>query len=129
MCGNRLRRIAERAQITMSSRKITARLLLSVYLPVMLFAYTHVHKASISSASISCEYCKNHIHHGGHLENSNDEVEYCLLCLFNDTSCIGSDECEVDVIEDYIMLAEEEVVEPTLTEVYQSSSPRAPPVA
>lgn len=61
-------------------RRISAWLLLSVFLPVMLFSSLHVHAEAPDSSA--CLECINHIPHHGHLSLDTIHLNDCLLCHF-----------------------------------------------
>lgn len=61
-------------------RRISAWLLLLVYVPIMVAISLHVHTDNGSSAETECVQCANHIHHDGHLDAYSDNVHDCVLC-------------------------------------------------
>ena len=62
------------------TRRISAWLLLSVFLPMLLLSSLHVHEnAPVSSG---CSECVNHIPHHGHLSLDTIHLDDCVLCQF-----------------------------------------------
>ena len=58
-------------------RKIAARLLLAVFLPMLLLSSLHVHPSGLSADS--CTECVDH-HCGGHLGQKAPSLHDCVLC-------------------------------------------------
>lgn len=58
-----------------------SRVMLCVFVPMLMLASVHVHKAS-ADASASCYACLHHIHHDGHLSSKTLSIDSCLLCHF-----------------------------------------------
>ena len=60
--------------------QISSWILLSVFLPMMLFSYLHVHVERYEM--IDCDACVEHMHHAGHITSQVTTVDDCLLCRF-----------------------------------------------
>lgn len=60
-------------------RQIAARILLSIFIPMMVMMYTHVHQAEPVDSSV-CTLCMHHVHHAGHLSAQGTTVHDCLVC-------------------------------------------------
>lgn len=54
--------------------------MLSVFLPMLLLSYLHVHVESFEV--IDCDACVEHMHHAGHITSQVTTVDDCLLCRF-----------------------------------------------
>lgn len=62
-------------------RRISAWLLLLVYVPMMVVLSFHVHASDGSSVVDDCVQCAHHVHHG-HLNALSDNAHDCVLCQF-----------------------------------------------
>lgn len=60
-------------------------ILLSVYVPMVLFASLHVHSPINISKAIDCVQCHTAVHHSGHITTSNHHIDECLSCRFLST--------------------------------------------
>ena len=60
-------------------RQLFARILLSVFVPMMLLSALHVHEEALSP---ECEQCAQHISHAGHLSAADSHTYNCVLCQF-----------------------------------------------
>ncbi len=66
---------------TRTKRKITARLLLAVFLPMLLLSSLHIHPTQLLGIGDDCTECVNH-HCGGHIGQQTLTVHDCVLCQF-----------------------------------------------
>lgn len=64
-----------------TKRRLSAWMLLSVFVPMLLLASLHVHQES-DMATVSCTDCANHIAHSGHLSLQTIHGTSCVLCQF-----------------------------------------------
>lgn len=69
---------------TKTKRRFSAWLLLSVFMPMLLFSSLHVHQQTASQQD--CTECVNHVPHGGHLSFNTLDVHDCVLCKFTSLS-------------------------------------------
>ncbi len=60
-------------------RQIAAMILLSIFIPMMVIMYTHVHQEEPVTNGV-CTLCMHHIHHAGHLSSQGTTVHDCLIC-------------------------------------------------
>ena len=60
-------------------RQHFARILLSVFLPMMMLSAVHVHE---TPSSLECEQCAHHVSHAGHLSAASSHDYNCVLCQF-----------------------------------------------
>ncbi|MBP5570618.1 MAG: hypothetical protein J6X46_06335 [Prevotella sp.] len=60
-------------------RQLFARILLSVFVPIMMLSAVHVHE---EASSPECEQCAQHVSHAGHLSADNSHTYNCVLCQF-----------------------------------------------
>lgn len=60
-------------------RIFAARLLLSVFLPMLLCVSLHTHQQQDMS-EIPCYECAHHLHHSGHFTATHGILHACLLC-------------------------------------------------
>ena len=61
-------------------RKRYAWLLLSVFLPMMLFSVLHTHHGE-RAAMADCQDCLHHVHHS-HIVSATACLDHCVLCEF-----------------------------------------------
>ena len=61
-------------------RKRYAWLLLSVFLPMMLFSVLHTHHGE-RAAMADCQDCLHHVHHS-HIVSATVCLDHCVLCEF-----------------------------------------------
>jgi len=66
------------------SRKayVSAWVLLSVFVPMVLLSSLHVHPQLAHSALQTCEQCVDHQMHSGHISPTDAHID-CFLCHFN----------------------------------------------
>jgi len=62
-------------------RKLTAFVLLAVYVSMLFIASLHVHSSAFNERTV-CEQCAHHQVHNGHLTASDGGQHVCLLCQF-----------------------------------------------
>ena len=60
-------------------RQLFARILLSVFVPMMMLSAVHVHE---EASHFECEQCAQHISHAGHLSAASSHDYNCVLCQF-----------------------------------------------
>ena len=63
-------------------RKISAWVLLSVFVPMIFMAAVHRHDLGGDHAN-ACYSCLHHIPHPGHLSGADASCHQCVLCQFN----------------------------------------------
>ena len=61
-------------------RQLSAWLLLSVFVPMMVYSALHVHPASCVDVQTECNACLHHLPHGGHLTTAAGHIHDCVLC-------------------------------------------------
>ena len=66
-------------------QRLFAWILLSVYVPMVLFASLHVHSPINISKAIDCVQCHTAVHHSGHITAGNHHIDECLSCRFLST--------------------------------------------
>lgn len=69
-------------------RRLTAWLLLSVFVPMMVMTVLHSHESSASV--VACADCDHHVAHPGHFNIMGDHDCDCVLCQFTSIVFIGS---------------------------------------
>jgi hypothetical protein len=110
----------------MSKRRISAWILLSVFLPILLLSSLHVHETT--DVRIGCSDCVNHIAHQGHISLDTIHLHDCLLCQFTSLPFLGATTVVLAVVAlRYFNI----IVTPSaklLSASYLHYSPRAPPV-
>ena len=57
---------------------ISAWILLSVLVPMLLLSAFHIHTPV--EHVVDCEQCVEHVHHAGHITQASASVDDCLLC-------------------------------------------------
>ncbi len=70
-------------------RRLVARWLLAVFLPMMMLTVLHIHDEGASS-HITCDACVNHIPHGGHLSAADFFQHDCVICQFASLSFVAA---------------------------------------
>lgn len=63
-------------------QRLFAWMILSVYLPMVLFASLHVHSINDFSRAVDCDQCHTAVHHSGHITASIHHIDECLSCRF-----------------------------------------------
>jgi hypothetical protein len=61
-------------------RKRFSWLLLSVFLPMMLFSVLHTHQGEVHATEV-CQDCLHHVHHS-HIVSAKACIDHCVLCEF-----------------------------------------------
>ena len=108
------------------TRRLSAWLLLSVFLPMLLLSSLHVHESV--PVSSGCSECVNHIPHQGHLSLNTIHVNDCVLCQFATLPFLMASIVFAAIISWGHQTA---IVKPSARLQYAVSrrhSPRAPPV-
>lgn len=109
-----------------TKRHLSAWLLLSVFLPMLVFSSLHVHDDAPSSSG--CFECINHIPHHGHLSLDTIHLNDCLLCQFASLSFMVAVAVMLTVVsKGYAVIFIQPTDKPQCT-ACQPHSPRAPPV-
>ena len=62
-------------------RKISAWVLLAVYLPMLAFSSIHLHTEQVRSEAV-CHQCVSHQPHPGHISSQGAAHHVCVLCQF-----------------------------------------------
>ena len=107
-------------------RRISAWLLLSVFLPMLLLSSLHVHEeAPIGSG---CSECVNHIPHHGHLSLNTIHLNDCVLCQFATLPFLMSVMVFVTVVSWGCHIAIVQPLDRLLLVACRHHSSRAPPV-
>ena len=111
---------------TRTKRSISAWLLLSVFLPMLLLSSLHVHE--YVDVRSGCPDCINHIAHQGHISLDTIHLHDCLLCHFASISFLVA---ATVVLAPITQSCFNIIVEPSAKlrfATYRHHSPRAPPV-
>ncbi|MBO4564631.1 MAG: hypothetical protein J5720_04290 [Bacteroidaceae bacterium] len=106
-------------------RRISAWLLLSVFLPMLLLSSLHVHDEALGSCG--CDKCVNHLLHSGHIAPDNVHQHDCVLCLFASLTFVAAVGVGIASIVSRHVAA---IVPPSVRlqfAVCRHHSPRAPP--
>jgi len=61
-------------------RRISARILLAVFLTIQVLAIIHIHEDM--GEDVICHDCVAHVHHNGHLSSASFAIDSCLICQF-----------------------------------------------
>ena len=69
-------------------RAWAARLLLSVFLPIVMLSSLHVHEHATGDGD--CFECVNHLPHGGHISLQTASLHDCVLCQFVSLSYVAA---------------------------------------
>ena len=62
-------------------RVVSAWLLLSVFVSMILLTGLHRHQPAANQAT-DCVECAHHVHHSGHLTVATEHLDDCVLCQF-----------------------------------------------
>ena len=62
-------------------RFVSAWLLLSVFVSMILLTGLHRHQPAADHAT-DCVECAHHVHHSGHLTAATEQLDDCVLCQF-----------------------------------------------
>ena len=62
-------------------RFVSAWLLLSVFVSMILLTGLHRHQPAADQAT-DCVECAHHVHHSGHLTAATEQLDDCVLCQF-----------------------------------------------
>ena len=110
----------------MTKRRLSAWMLLSVFLPILLLSSLHIHEHN--DVGSGCSDCINHIAHQGHISLTTIHLHDCLLCQFTSVPFLGA----ATVVWAAIALSHFNFfVEPSAKlqfAAFRHYSPRAPPV-
>ncbi|MBQ8047631.1 MAG: hypothetical protein IJ196_06885 [Prevotella sp.] len=68
-------------------QRLTAWLLLMLYVPLLLAISTHVHSGQIADET-TCEECVNHVCHELHFSQKSFTIDDCVLCQLHDAPCL-----------------------------------------
>ena len=110
----------------MTKRRLSAWMLLSVFLPILLLSSLHDHE--YVDVSSGCPDCINHTAHQGHISLDTIHLHDCLLCQFTSIPFVGAATVVLAAISLSVFNT---VVEPSAKlqfAAYHPHSPRAPPV-
>ena len=108
------------------TRRLSAWLLLSVFLPMLLLSSLHVHESV--PVSSGCSECVNHIPHQGHLSIDTIHANDCVLCQFATLPFLMA---SIVVVAAITWGHKTAIVKPSARLQYavgRHHSPRAPPV-
>jgi hypothetical protein len=67
----------------MLQRRLSAWALLMVFVPMLLLSSLHHHHQVPMDTETACYACLHHIHHDGHVSNTANQVDNCVLCHFH----------------------------------------------
>lgn len=109
-----------------AKRSISAWLLLSVFLPVLLCSSLHVHDEV--PASGGCSECVNHIPHQGHLSLDTIHLNDCLLCHFLSLPFVVAVAVVLTAMLQGYAVAVVQLSDKLRLAAFRLRSPRAPPV-
>ncbi|MBR3726630.1 MAG: hypothetical protein IKN21_03395 [Prevotella sp.] len=62
-------------------RRLSAWLLLSVFVPMLTLTLLHHHEV-VEVEDVACDDCAHHVRHGGHFSVGFSSFENCLICEF-----------------------------------------------
>lgn len=78
-------------------QRMSAWVLLLVYVPMVLLSSLHVHSLYEMSQVVDCNLCETSVHHQGHITASSQHHGECLSCRFMNTQLIVPD----NQVQDY----------------------------
>jgi len=77
---------------------LSAWLLLSVFVPMVLLSSVHVHPELAAAAAHACHDCVEHQVHDGHLDAAHAHID-CFLCHFNSNVYLAGDQPVAEAVE------------------------------
>ena len=118
--NNRQMRISRR-------RRLSAWMLLSVFVPMLAFSLVHYHEKADSGGGV-CVDCAHHVQHSGHFSAGSASFDDCLVCEFASLSYVKAAETVFSAVPAKSEAVAEAFVRPVVHFVWNHQSPRAPPV-
>lgn len=107
-------------------RIVSAWLLISIYISMMLLSGLHRHLPTTNTA-IDCAECTQHVHHSGHFIAAGDHLDDCVLCQFTNLVYTPASSLSVTIFASLTILALSTDTYFNISEVCQYKSSRAPP--
>ena len=104
--------------------RISAWILLSVYIPMVLFSLLHIHPDITSDTP--CHECMEHTVHNGHIAAIKATVD-CPLCAFQASVYQGEEDTTPLFNQHFIGLVDKEVTPAAIAGVVMFKPGRAPP--
>ncbi|MCR5433096.1 MAG: hypothetical protein K6F20_01735 [Bacteroidaceae bacterium] len=93
-------------------RRISALILLAIYLPMLLLAGLHIHPELALSSE--CHQCVSHQPHAGHISSQGAAHHDCVLCQFRTLPALEAQTTSISlfipVIQHHYVLADQPVV-------------------
>lgn len=109
-----------------SKRIVSAWLLTSIYVSMMMLSALHCHQPTENTA-IDCVECAHHVHHSGHFIAAGEHLDDCVLCQFTNLIYTPATTLLVPISFDITILALSSDSDFNSSEVCQYKSSRAPP--
>lgn len=108
-------------------RRLSAWLLLLVFVPVMVATSLHVH--GYEGVSIAeCDQCLHHVHHSGHFNVYADHMVDCVLCQFAALPFVTATAVSVAIAVGFHLVAYAYILKVASLGVCDVKSTRAPPL-
>ena len=84
-------------------RIISAWLLLSIFVSIMMLSTLHRHHP-IADPATYCEACTHHVHHSGHFTTAYEHLDDCVLCQFISLTFVAAAVAAVAVIFNVLLI-------------------------
>lgn len=107
-------------------RIVSAWLLLSVFVSMILLSGLHRHQPVINPAA-DCVECAHHVHHSGHFTIGADHVHECVLCQLLSLPYLPSTGITVTLFFSLAVVVTSRGTSPVCRLACTTKSPRAPP--
>lgn len=107
-------------------RRITARLLLSVFVPMLLLASLH-HHGALTDVENTCVQCEHHQPHDGHMSSQSVSLHDCVLCQFTTLPFLRVSDVTVAVVSHVKAVAVVSLSQEVVVGAVSAHAGRAPP--
>ena len=107
-------------------RKVSAWILLSVFIPMLIASSLHVHGVESSTYPI-CHECISHIPHSGHLLADHMGLHSCVLCQFLSIAFLAASAITFSIISSFLFERNSFIPPFSQSFLGDNTSRRAPP--
>lgn len=108
-------------------RKLSAWVLLLVFVPTMLYSVLHRHHEAAEHSNVVCIDCVHHTPHAGHLSIKDKDVLHCVLCQILSLSYTLPSFVNISFYKFYVSVCHQINAEQAVLRINDGISPRAPP--
>ena len=111
----------------LQKRRLSAWVLLSVFVPMLALSLVHHHE-SVSSEDVECMDCAHQVRHSGHFSVGSVSVDNCLICQLVSLPYVKATDMVLRLSQPKSETAVKAVVQPLQRVALAYLSPRAPPL-